>query len=194
MASYSISLKHSVLKDLEPLPAKDRVRVMERIGQLAEDPRPLGCERLSALERYRVRVGDYRIVYAIEDERLVVWVVRVGHRRDVYRGPEWAKVRYGRRCALACIGRMGPSEARRPTKCLVRVARFPSVPRLHVGRHSRPMRRVLARSQAAPQPSGASAGTQTSAHLRRVREAPGAHTPANPPRRLHRAGNRRTLR
>ena len=85
MASYSVSLKRSVLKDLEPLPARDRARVLERIGALADDPRPPGCEKLSALERYRVRVGDYRIVYAIEDEALVVWVVRVGHRRDVYR-------------------------------------------------------------------------------------------------------------
>lgn len=86
MASYRVLLKRSVLKDLEPLPARDRVRVMERIGALADDPRPRGCEKLSALERYRLRVGDYRIVYAIEDAELVVWVVRVGHRRDVYRG------------------------------------------------------------------------------------------------------------
>lgn len=85
MASYSVSLKRSVLKDLEPLPALDRARIMERIGALADDPRPHGREKLSALERYRVRVGDYRIVYAIEDAELVVWVVRVGHRRDVYR-------------------------------------------------------------------------------------------------------------
>lgn len=86
MASYNVSLKRSVLKDLEPLPSRDRARIMERIGALADDPRPHGCEKLSALERYRIRVGDYRIVYAIEDDELVVWVVRVGHRRDVYRG------------------------------------------------------------------------------------------------------------
>jgi mRNA interferase RelE/StbE len=86
MARYSVSLKRSVLKDLKLVPAKDRARVMDRIGALADDPRPPGCEKLSALERYRVRVGDYRIVYAIEDRELVVWVVRVGHRRDVYRG------------------------------------------------------------------------------------------------------------
>ncbi|PKQ37936.1 MAG: type II toxin-antitoxin system mRNA interferase toxin, RelE/StbE family [Actinobacteria bacterium HGW-Actinobacteria-1] len=67
MASYSVSLKRSVPKDLEPLPAADRARIMERIGALADDPRPHGCEKLSALERYRIRVGDYRIVYAIED-------------------------------------------------------------------------------------------------------------------------------
>jgi mRNA interferase RelE/StbE len=81
MASYSVSLKRSVLKDLEPLPAADRARIMDRVGALADDPRPRGCEKLSALERYRVRVGDYRVVYSIEDAQLVVWVVRVGHRR-----------------------------------------------------------------------------------------------------------------
>ncbi|PKQ20146.1 MAG: type II toxin-antitoxin system mRNA interferase toxin, RelE/StbE family [Actinobacteria bacterium HGW-Actinobacteria-6] len=86
MASYSVSLKRSVLKDLEPLPASDRARIMDRIGALADDPRPHGCEKLSALERYRIRVGDYRVVYSIKDAELVVWVVRVGHRRDVYRG------------------------------------------------------------------------------------------------------------
>ncbi|MEA5075314.1 MAG: type II toxin-antitoxin system RelE/ParE family toxin [Coriobacteriia bacterium] len=85
MASYRISLKQSVLKDLKPLPARDRARVMDRIAALADDPRPHGCEKLSALERYRIRVGDYRIVYAVEDAELVVWVVRIGHRRDVYR-------------------------------------------------------------------------------------------------------------
>ena len=86
MASYSVFLKRSVLKDLEPLPVRDRSRILERIEALADDPRPPRCEKLSALERYRVRVGDYRIVYSVEDQALVVWVVRVGHRRDVYRG------------------------------------------------------------------------------------------------------------
>ena len=85
MASYRISLKQSVLEDLKPLPARDRARVMDWIAALADDPRPHGCEKLSALERYRIRVGDYRIVYAVEDAELVVWVVRIGHRRDVYR-------------------------------------------------------------------------------------------------------------
>jgi mRNA interferase RelE/StbE len=78
-------LKRSVMKDLEPLATRERERIMERIGVLADDPRPHGCEKLSALERYRIRVGEYRIVYSIEDAALLVWVVRVGHRRDVYR-------------------------------------------------------------------------------------------------------------
>lgn len=83
MASCRVLLKRFVLKDLEPLPARDRAGILQRIGALAEDPRRQGCAKLSALERYRVRAGDYRIVYAIEDAELVVWVVGVGHRRDV---------------------------------------------------------------------------------------------------------------
>lgn len=82
---YSIEIKKSAAKEIEDLPPADRRRVVERIGTLAEDPRPAGCEKLAGGERYRVRQGDYRIVYSVEDERLVVWVVKVGHRRDVYR-------------------------------------------------------------------------------------------------------------
>ena len=85
MARYSVSLKRSVLKDVTALPKGDRARVMERIGDLADDPRPPGCEKLSAQERWRIRVGPYRIVYSIQDRELTVWIVRVGHRRDVYR-------------------------------------------------------------------------------------------------------------
>jgi mRNA interferase RelE/StbE len=58
---------------------------MQRIRALADDPRPPGCEKLSGLEQYRVRQGVYRIVYEIADKRLLVVVVRVGHRREVYR-------------------------------------------------------------------------------------------------------------
>lgn len=85
MASYEVVFKRSVAKDLRAFPKDDIKRVMERIHSLAEDPRPPGCEKLSGLERYRLRQGSYRIVYEIEDTRLVVLVVKVGHRRDVYR-------------------------------------------------------------------------------------------------------------
>ena len=83
---YSIELKKSAAREIEDLPLADRRRVVERIGRLVDDPRPRGCEKLAGDERYRVRQGDYRIVYSIEDALLVVWVVKVGHRRDVYRG------------------------------------------------------------------------------------------------------------
>jgi mRNA interferase RelE/StbE len=82
---YSIEIKKSAAREIEDLPLADRRRVVERIGTLAEDPRPPGCEKLAGGERYRVRQGDYRIVYSIEDQHLIVWIVKVGHRRDVYR-------------------------------------------------------------------------------------------------------------
>ncbi|MFA7331788.1 MAG: type II toxin-antitoxin system RelE/ParE family toxin [Candidatus Delongbacteria bacterium] len=85
MASYELVVRESVAKDLRALPKVDVERVLHRINALREDPRPVGCEKLSGLERYRIRQGSYRIIYEIEDRILVVCVVKVGHRRDVYR-------------------------------------------------------------------------------------------------------------
>ncbi len=85
MAVYSIFFKESVRKDLDAIPRGDLQRIMERIKNLAEDPRPAGCEKLSGQEKYRIRQGNYRIVYSIQDAELTVWVVKVGHRREVYR-------------------------------------------------------------------------------------------------------------
>jgi mRNA interferase RelE/StbE len=85
MAVYSILIKDSVRKDLDTIPKYDLRRIVERIGTLADNPRPAGCEKLSGQEKYRVRQGNYRIIYSIEDFELVVWVVKVGHRRQVYR-------------------------------------------------------------------------------------------------------------
>ncbi len=78
-------MKLFAAREIEALPLADRRRVVDRIGLLADEPRPPGCEKLVGGERYRLRQGDYRIVYSIEDSMLVVWVVKVGHRRDVYR-------------------------------------------------------------------------------------------------------------
>lgn len=86
MASYELAFKQSVTKDLRALPRKDVRRIMQRIRALADNPRPPGCEKLSAQERYRVRQGSYRIIYEVLDGRLVVLIVKVAHRRDVYRG------------------------------------------------------------------------------------------------------------
>lgn len=86
MASYSLEIKRSAAKELAQLPPKDRGRVIARIQALAEDPRPVGAEKLSGQERYRVRQGDYRILYEIEDAVLRIMVVKIGHRRDIYRG------------------------------------------------------------------------------------------------------------
>lgn len=85
MARYELSIKASVAKDLRDLSAKDVRLVLGRIEGLAEDPRPTGCEKLSGQERYRVRQGVYRILYEIRDHELIVVVVKVGHRRDVYK-------------------------------------------------------------------------------------------------------------
>jgi len=85
MAAYNIFFKDSVRKDLDAIPKNDLQRIIERIGNLAENPRPLGCEKLSGQEKYRLRQGNYRIIYSIEDTQLIVWVVKVGHRREVYR-------------------------------------------------------------------------------------------------------------
>ena len=86
MAKYRILIKPSAVKDIEAIPLKkDRRRIVDRISKLAENPRPPGCEKLSGQDKYRVRQGRYRIVYSIEDQDLVVYVVKVGHRKDVYR-------------------------------------------------------------------------------------------------------------
>lgn len=85
MAVFSIFFKESVRKDLDAIPKTDLQRIMERIGPLAMNPRPPGCEKLTGQERYRIRQGNYRIIYSIQDSELTVWVVKVGHRREVYR-------------------------------------------------------------------------------------------------------------
>ncbi len=86
MARYEVRIKRSAAKELEAIRNKrDRQRVVARIRALADAPRPQGCQKLSGLERYRVRQGRYRIIYSIEDSALVVIVVRVGDRKDVYR-------------------------------------------------------------------------------------------------------------
>lgn len=84
MAKYEIVFKRSVYKDLRPFPNVDVRRILTRIDSLANDPRQAGCEKLSGQERYRVRQGVYRIVYEIADDRLIVTVVKVGHRGQVY--------------------------------------------------------------------------------------------------------------
>ena len=82
--SYHIVIKKSAAKEIEGLPKKDRLRVIERIRSLAQDPRPPGCKKLSKQEKYRVRQGRYRILYQIEDGELLIMVVKVAHRKDVY--------------------------------------------------------------------------------------------------------------
>lgn len=85
MANYKLVFKKSVTKDLRPIPNQDVVRILQRMEQLQENPRPVDSEKLSGQERYRVRQGLYRIIYEVVDELLVVTVVKVGHRKHVYK-------------------------------------------------------------------------------------------------------------
>lgn len=85
MAEYKIFFKESVEKDFRKVPKKDLQKILSRIEALAKDPRPPGHEKLSRQEKYRVRQGLYRIIYSVQDKELTIWVVKVGHRKDVYR-------------------------------------------------------------------------------------------------------------
>ncbi|HEY5492394.1 MAG TPA: type II toxin-antitoxin system RelE/ParE family toxin [Gemmatimonadaceae bacterium] len=85
MASYSILLTKSAAKELESVPTKDRRRIVMKIGTLANNPRPVGAEKLSRDDKYRIRQGDYHILYEIVDAGLIVTVVRIGNRREVCR-------------------------------------------------------------------------------------------------------------
>jgi mRNA interferase RelE/StbE len=85
MGKYRIELKKSVQKDLESIPKKGLQRIILAIKSLADDPRPPQSKKLSGLEQYRLRQGDYRILYSIEDDLLIVFVVAVGHRKEIYR-------------------------------------------------------------------------------------------------------------
>ncbi len=86
MANYKVTFKKSVAKDLRAIPKQDVKRILSRIDTLTDNPRGEGCIKLSGQERYRVRQGLYRIIYEIQDERLVVQVVKIGHRSNIYEG------------------------------------------------------------------------------------------------------------
>lgn len=85
MASYELVFKRSVVKDLRAIPNRDVARIVACIERLRDDPRPPQSRKLSAQERYRLRLGRYRILYEIHDGRLIVTVIKVAHRREVYR-------------------------------------------------------------------------------------------------------------
>ena len=85
MASYRLLIKRSAAKELESLSLTNRRRVVHRISALSADPRPSGCEKLSGEDKYRIRQGDLRILYEVTDRESRVTIVKIGHRRDVYR-------------------------------------------------------------------------------------------------------------
>jgi mRNA interferase RelE/StbE len=88
MALYKVGYRSSVYKDLRSIPKTERSKILKRIESLAVNPRPYSCEKLTSQNKYRVRQGDYRIIYTIIDNELTIWVVKVGHRKDVYRVSE----------------------------------------------------------------------------------------------------------
>ena len=85
MASYNLFIKPSAAKELENLPGKVRQKIARKIQALAAEPRPQGTENLSGKNLYRIRQGDYRILYGVEDTARSIVVIRIGHRGDVYR-------------------------------------------------------------------------------------------------------------
>ncbi len=86
MAKYEVFIKPSAVKELERVGTKkDRQRLVARIRELTENPRSAGFQKLSGTGKYRLRCGNYRIVYSINDDELLVQVVKIGHRREVYR-------------------------------------------------------------------------------------------------------------
>jgi len=85
VASYKLLIKPSAVKELEALPAKDRRRLVGRLQKLSSEPRPPGSEKLSGHDLYRIRQGNYRVLYSVEDLALIVLVIKIGHRREVYR-------------------------------------------------------------------------------------------------------------
>lgn len=85
MASYELRFKKSVAKDLRSIPKIQVARILRRVESLRDDPRPPASEKLSGQDRYRVRQGVYRIIYEVIDEVLILTVVKVAHRKRVYK-------------------------------------------------------------------------------------------------------------
>jgi mRNA interferase RelE/StbE len=84
MANYEVRFRRKVTKELRALPEQEQIRILKKVRRLAVDPRPPGAIKLSGQERYRIRQGDYQIIYEIFDDKVIVVIVRVRHRREAY--------------------------------------------------------------------------------------------------------------
>ena len=84
-ASYNVVIRRSAEKELRGVPKAALERIMAKIRALGTDPRPHGCEKLAVSDHYRLRQGDWRAVYAVDDDRKAVAIIRIGNRREVYR-------------------------------------------------------------------------------------------------------------
>jgi len=85
MAKYKIRVKQSAEKELRKLSKKELIKILDKIEDLSDNPHPAGSIKLTNEEKYRIRVGNYRVLYKVEDDILTVFVVKVGHRKQIYR-------------------------------------------------------------------------------------------------------------
>lgn len=85
MAEYEIFFRESVYKDFRKIPKKDLQKILSKIQKLGLEPRPSGSEKLTGQELFRIRQGNYRILYSIQDNQLIIWVIKVRHRKGIYR-------------------------------------------------------------------------------------------------------------
>jgi len=85
MAKYRIEVKKSAEKELRKIPKKELIKLISQIGSLADSPHPPGSKKLTNQEKYRIRIGNYRVLYNVEDEILTIFVIKVGHRKEIYR-------------------------------------------------------------------------------------------------------------
>ena len=85
MAKYKIQVKKSAEKELGKIPKIELLKILDKIKSLADDPHPAGSIKLTNQEKYRIRVGNYRILYKVEENILTVFIVKVGHRKNIYR-------------------------------------------------------------------------------------------------------------
>jgi mRNA interferase RelE/StbE len=85
MVKYKIEVKKSAAKELNSIPTKDLKKILKTIQELSNNPRPQGCLKLTNQENYRIRVGNYRILYSVKDDILTIYVVKIGHRKNIYR-------------------------------------------------------------------------------------------------------------
>jgi mRNA interferase RelE/StbE len=85
MAKYKVQVKKSAEKELREIPKIELLKILEKIKSLSDDPHPTGSIKLTNQEKYRLRVGNYRVLYKIEENILTVFIVKVGHRKNIYR-------------------------------------------------------------------------------------------------------------
>jgi mRNA interferase RelE/StbE len=85
MEKYKIEIKKSAIKELHSIPQKDIQKIITKIKSLSSNPKPQGCTKLTNREDYRIRVGNYRIIYSINDDILIIIVIKLGHRKEIYR-------------------------------------------------------------------------------------------------------------